>query len=108
MAKGSKDNEMAPMDEMMRDRGSPMKSPLSVESELPEGMSKPSAAGEQGMGGIRKGDSAGSGEGLMGNSNMGSAVAQLNYEVERGSHAPDVAGDRSAGAQHAGMIMKKA
>ena len=77
---------------------------LSVESELPEGMKKPTAEGEDHMGGIRKGADAG---GHMGNASMSKAVDQLNYETERGQHAPAVGGHADAGHAHAG-IMKKA
>lgn len=109
MAKGSADNAMGPRDEMMRAKGSPDKAQYSVESELPPGMSKPMAPGEQNMGGVKKSDVSGDGSDKhMGNTGMGNAVAQLNYETERGGHAPDVGGDRSAGMQHAGGIMKKA
>jgi hypothetical protein len=110
MAKGSKDNEMGPMEEMKRSRGMPNKSPLSMENELPEGMSKPSAEGEMHMGGVHKSDSSGMEQNKhLGNSTMGAAVRQLSYETERGEHAPSVGGHDDAGMHHTGMgVMKKA
>lgn len=108
MAKESADNKMGPMEEERRSHGSPNKSPLGAENELPQGMSKPSAPGEQGMGGVKKGMSSGAGQGAhMGNSDMGSAVRQLNYETERGSHAPGVGGHADAGMHHTGAVMHK-
>lgn len=77
-------------------------SPQGVESTLPEGMEKPKAEGEQSMGGVHKGS------GGMSNTSMSSAVDQLNYETERGSHAPGVGGHADAGHHHAGGLMKKA
>lgn len=108
MAKGSKDNEMMPMEQERRAHGSPNKSPLSAENELPEGMSKPSAPGEQSMGGIHKGMSSGGEQNAhMGNSSMGAAVKQLSYETERGAHAPGIGGHADAGMHHTGVMHKE-
>ena len=74
-----------------------------VESTLPEGMEKPKAEGEQGMGGVHKGNDM-----HMSNTSMSKAVDQLNYETERGAHAPAVGGHADAGHAHAGGVMKKA
>jgi hypothetical protein len=108
MAKGSADNEMGPMEEMKRAHGTPNKAPLGVESTLPEGMKDPVNEGEHAMGGVHKGMGSGAEQNThMGNSSMGAAVRQLEYETERNEHAPDVAGVPGTGAAHHG-IMKKA
>lgn len=109
MTKMSKDEEMAVRDrEESFGSGHPNKSPLGLENTLPPGMKKPEAEGEQHMGGIHKGHEAGGNDKHMGNTNMGSAVKQLNYETERGEHAPEVGGHHDAGHHHAGGLMKKA
>ena len=59
------------------------------------------------MGGTHKGFTPGGSDTHLGNSDLGSAVAQLNYETERGSSAPAVGGHGAAGAQHHGMVMEK-
>lgn len=100
-AKSHEEAEL-PMQRMEQASGSPERSPPSVESTLPEGMKRPSAEGEMSMGGVHKGSDS-----HMGNSGMSAAVNQLNYETERGGHAPGVGGHHDAGAAHHG-IMKKA
>lgn len=103
----SAEEAMLPMDRMDQAKGSPDMKQYSVESTLPEGMKNPSAPGEQAMGGVCKGMSGGGEQNShMGNSDMGSAIKQLNYETERGSHAPSVAGDKSAGMHHQGIMTK--
>lgn len=107
MTKESKDERMTEKElDAQSASGHPMKRPLSVESELPEGMRKPEAAGEQGMGGVHKGSASGGNDGHLGNSNMGAAVKQLNYETERHEHAPSVGGHHDAGRQHHGVLTK--
>lgn len=98
-AKSHEEAEL-PMDRMEQASGTPDRAAYSVESTMPPGMKKPVAPGEQEMGGVRK-------SGHMGNDQMSSAVAQLNYETERGEHAPGVGGHADAGMAHSG-IMKKA
>ena len=92
---------------MQSSPGGVKKSMLGVSDTLPQGMKTPAAPGEMHMGGVRKGDSAGGNDSHLGNSNLKSAMAQLNYETERNEHAPDVAGCAGTGAAHHG-IMKKA
>lgn len=108
MAKESADEAMMVKDQDMRAKGSPQKSPNPVSDELPPGMSTPTAPGEQSMGGVEKGMSGGEGQGNhMGNSSMGAAVKQVEYETERGSHAPGVGGYGDAGMHHTGGVMRK-
>jgi hypothetical protein len=84
--------------------GHPKKTQPSVESELPEGMKKPMAPGEQEMGGVHKGMSGGGSDPHMGNTSMKSAVSQLEYETERGSHMAEVGGHKAHG--HSGVMHK--
>lgn len=85
MTKESKDEMMTVRDaEMNEGSGHPNKKPLGMENELPGGMKKPEAAGEQNMGGVHKGSVRGGNDPHLGNSDMASAVKQLNYETERG------------------------
>ena len=107
MTKESRDeNEATHALEAQGMSGHPDKRPLGVKNELPAGMSRPEASGESAMGGVHKGMSPGGNDKHLGSSDLGSAVRQLNYETERGEHAPDVAGHRSAGAQHQGLLVK--
>ncbi len=76
MAKESKDEKAGVMEKERDSKGSPKKSPLARENELPEGMKKPAAPGEQAMGGVKK-------SGHMGNASMSAAVKHLNKETER-------------------------
>lgn len=76
MAKESKDEKAGVMEKERDSKGHPEKRELSPKSELPEGMKKPAAPGEQAMGGVKK-------SGHMGNESMGKAVKHLNKETER-------------------------
>jgi hypothetical protein len=107
MAKASSEEAMIPGARAAQASGSPKTSMPGVSDTLPEGMKAPSAPGESSMGGVKKGSSGGSGEGHMGNSSFGAAISQLNYETERGEHAPGVGGHADAGQHHTG-VMKKA
>ena len=101
MSKAKSAEEAAiPGDRMEQAKGSPDMKPYPVSSTLPEGMPMPSSEGEQAMGGVHK-------SGHMGNDSMGAAVRQLNYETERGAHAPSVAGDAAAGMKHHGILAKE-
>ena len=107
MTKESRDeNEATYALEAQGASGHPDKRPLGVENELPAGMSRPVESGENEMGGVRKSNTPGGNDKHLGSSDLGSAVRQLNYETERGEHAPDVAGHRSAGARHQGLLVK--
>lgn len=109
MTKESHDERMAEAAlEKQSDSGHPKKSAPSVESTMPPGMKKPVAPGEEHMGGIHKGMEAGGEDKHMGNTSMKSATRQLEYETERGEHAPEVGGHHDAGHHHAGGLMKKA
>lgn len=109
MSKASADEAKIPGDRAAQAAGSPDKSQRPVSDTLPPGMSMPSAPGEQNMGGVKKSMASGSEQNdRMGNSTMGAAVAQLNYETERGSHAPGVGGHSDAGLHHTGSgVIKK-
>lgn len=91
MTKESKDEMMSVKEaEMNEGSGHPDKKPLSMDNETMGVMKKPHESGENEMGGVKKGSSAGGNDKHLGNSDMASAVRQLNYETERSGHPSGV------------------
>lgn len=102
MTKESKETAMAVHEREALSHGSPTKHEPGLDNETSDVMKPPHDAGEHKMGGVHKGSDA-----HIGNSGMGHAVKQLEYETERGGHAPAVGGHKGAGHQHSGKLCKE-